>query len=236
MATWKNAVPGASEQFEAKREALLREAASSFNGSGYHGTSLTEIAKKLGVTKAALYTYVSSKQDLLYYCHDAAMDTAVECLEQARAMKAPGLDKLMALLQRYLAIMLGEHTYVILLEENAMKPEHVRKVVQRRDEFEQGLRDLVEEGIADGSIVPCNSKLAVFMALGALNWGRKWFSARGKWTGAQISLALTQMLGRSLSTRPVESMYPDPALIDAEEFLKAAHLEQGLADGMHRPA
>ena len=65
MSTWKNAVLGASEQFDRKREVLLREAAASFNRSGYHGTSLAEIAKKLGVTKAALYTYVPSKEELL---------------------------------------------------------------------------------------------------------------------------------------------------------------------------
>ena len=67
MAAWKDAVPVPSAQFDRKREVLLREAAASFNRRGYHGTSLTEIAKKLGVTKAALYTYVPSKEELLYY-------------------------------------------------------------------------------------------------------------------------------------------------------------------------
>jgi len=221
MVTWNNAVPEASKQFDAKREALLREAAATFNRSGFHGTSLEEIARKLGVTKAALYTYVSSKQDLLYYCHAAAMDTAVECLNEARAMKVSGLKKLTALLQKYLALMLGENTYVILLEENAMKPLHVREIVKRRDAFERGLRDFVDEGIADGSIVPCNSKLAVFVALGALNWGRKWYSARGDWTGPQISVALTQMIERSLASQPVSEMVVDPSKIEAPPATEA---------------
>ena len=67
MATWKNVVPAANQQFERKREVLLREASASFNHRGYHGTSLTEIATKLGVTKAALYTYVPSKEELLSF-------------------------------------------------------------------------------------------------------------------------------------------------------------------------
>jgi TetR/AcrR family transcriptional regulator len=61
MAAWKDVVPVASAQFDRKREVLLKEAAASFNRRGYHGTSLAEIARKLGVTKAALYTYVPSK-------------------------------------------------------------------------------------------------------------------------------------------------------------------------------
>jgi len=218
MTAWKNVVPAASAQFDRKREVLLREAAASFNRRGYHGTSLAEIAKKLGVTKAALYTYVPSKEELLYYCHDSAMDTAFESLRLAQAEGGTGLRKLTTTLRRYLKLMLGEEGgYVVLLEENAMKPLHVRAIIKRRDQFEEGLRELVAEGIADGSIVPCNPKLAVFMGLGALNWGRKWYRPNGPWTGEQIAFALTQMLERSLSSKPVTRLIEDPALAEIDE-------------------
>ena len=214
MTVWKNAVLNASEQFDRKRNVLLREAAASFNRRGYHGTSLAEIAKKLGVTKAALYTYVPSKEELLYYCHDSALDTAMASLDKARASDGTGLQKLTATLLDYLVMMLGhEGGYVVLLEENAMKPVHVRAIVKRRDKFEQGLREIVSEGIADGSIVPCNPKLAVFMAMGALNWGRKWYRPNGEWSGDQIAQALTEMLERCLSSRPSMALTVDPGAL-----------------------
>ena len=214
MAVWKDVVPAANQQFERKRGVLLREAAASFNRRGYHGTSLDEIAKKLGVTKAALYTYVPSKEDLLYYCHDSAMDTAAESLREARLSSGNGLEKLAMTLRRYLKLMLGdEGGYIVLLEENAMKPAHVKAIIKRRDAFEKGLRDLVKEGMVDGSIAPCNPKLAVFIAMGALNWSRKWFLPGGEWSGAQISIAMTQILERALSAMPVAMMIEDPASI-----------------------
>ena len=223
VALWKNVVPAASAQFERKREVLLREASASFNRRGYHGTSLAEIAKKLGVTKAALYTYVPSKEELLYYCHDSAMDTAIESLHKARAGGGTGLQKLSATLRRYLEMMLGEEGgYVVLLEENAMKPLHMRAIVKRRDQFEKELRELVVEGIADASIVACNPKLAVFMALGALNWGRKWYRPSGSWSGPQIAFALTQMLERSLSSAPVANLVEDPAASEPPEAVAVA--------------
>ena len=218
MAAWKDAVPVPSAQFDRKREVLLREAAASFNRRGYHGTSLTEIANKLGVTKAALYTYVPSKEELLYYCHDAAMDSAIESLHKAQASAGTGLQRLTLTLRHYLEMMLGqEGGYVVLLEENAMKPAHVRAIVKRRDQFEQGLRKFVAEGIADGSIVRCNPKLAVFMMMGALNWGRKWYRPNGSWSGAQIARALTEMLERSLSCTPAAALLEDPAAVEAVE-------------------
>ena len=131
MTVWKNVVLDASAQFDRKREVLLREAAASFNRRGYHGTSLAEIARKLGVTKAALYTYVPSKEELLYYCHDSAMDTALESLHRAQASGGSGREKLSTTLLNYLEMMLGEEGgYVVLLEENAMKPAHVRAIAK----------------------------------------------------------------------------------------------------------
>jgi len=220
MSTWKNAVLGANEQFDRKRDVLLREAAASFNRRGYHGTSLAEIAKKLGVTKAALYTYVPSKEELLYFCHDSAMNSAVEILTQARASNGNGLQKLVMTLRRYVDLMLGEDgSYVVLLEENAMKPAHMRAIVKRRDKFEHGLRELVSEGIADGSIVPCNPKLAIFMIMGAMNWSRKWYQPDGQWSGPQIAVSLVEILERSLAGTPVKALIEDPSKVDAEEFL-----------------
>ena len=211
MVTWKNAVPAASTQFDRKREVLIREAAASFNRSGYHGTSLTDIARKLGVTKAALYTYVPSKEELLYYCHDAAMDTALTIVEKAQNMQASGRVKLVTALREYLEMMLVvEGSYVVLLEEQAMKPTHMRAIIKRRDQFEQLLRSFVIQGIDDGSVVPCNAKLAIFIATGALNWSRKWYRPGGDWDGAEIAFAMTQMLERAISSEPSDSLISQP--------------------------
>lgn len=47
------------------KEKILEEALKLFSTSGYMGTSMNEIAAKLGVTKAALYKHYASKQEIL---------------------------------------------------------------------------------------------------------------------------------------------------------------------------
>ena len=59
------------------KEKILEEALKLFAQSGYMGTSMNEIASKLGVTKAALYKHYSSKQELL--------DSIVERMNQMDA-------------------------------------------------------------------------------------------------------------------------------------------------------
>src|SRR5918998_4117092 len=49
-----------------RRSQLTREAARLFAERGYHGTSIGDLAKALGVQKGSLYAHIQSKQDLLY--------------------------------------------------------------------------------------------------------------------------------------------------------------------------
>lgn len=213
MLTWKSAVPDNNEQRERKRETLLRESAAVFTRRGFHGTSLADIAENLGVTKAALYTYVQSKNELLFLCHSAAMDAAFESLKEALAQGTNGREKLILALRNYLERIIGKQSFcVVILEEGALTPEHAETIIGRRDLFEREMRKLVLEGITDGSIVRCNPQLVVFGMLGAVNWVLKWFSLDGMWTEKQLAFALIQMLERALSTQPSEALLEDPAL------------------------
>ncbi|MEY4711698.1 MAG: hypothetical protein RIS88_1148 [Pseudomonadota bacterium] len=214
MSTWKGAVPGADVQFMAKRQAILREATASFNRKGFHGTSLTDIAQTLGVSKAALYTYVQSKEELLAFCHETAMDAAAESLRLAREAGGTALQQFCATLLNYLRMILSnEACYVVLLEEQALSPEAMQHVIARRDQFETELRALVATGIQDGSMAPCNPKMTVFAALGAMNWVQKWYVAGGAWSGENVAVALVQLLERMVAAKPVAALNVDPSLL-----------------------
>ena len=47
------------------KERILEEALNLFSQNGYDGTSMSEIAGKLGITKAALYRHFSAKEEIL---------------------------------------------------------------------------------------------------------------------------------------------------------------------------
>ena len=57
------------------KEKILEEALKLFAQSGYMGTSMNEIALRLGVTKAALYKHYSSKQEIL----DSIVESELSC-------------------------------------------------------------------------------------------------------------------------------------------------------------
>ena len=186
-----------------KRQEVLREAAASFNFKGYHATSLNEIAASLGVTKAALYHYFPNKNSLLAACFEQAMDIAFASLERGRKQGKNGRDRLVLTISGYVSQLIDElNCCVVLMEEQALEPGDRGKLVRQRDKFERGLRALVREGIEDGSVVPCDPKLAIFVILGAMNWVPKWFKPSGAWTPEQLTVALCQIFERALSSTP----------------------------------
>jgi TetR/AcrR family transcriptional regulator len=193
-----------------KRLEVLREAAASFNFKGYHATSLTEIATSLGVTKAALYHYFPNKNSLLAACFEHAMDVAFASLERGRKEGSNGRERLVRTLAGYLSQLIDElNCCVVLMEEQALEPGDRVKLVRQRDRFEHALRALVKEGIDDGSVVPCDPKLAIFVILGALNWVPKWFKPSGVWKPEQVTLALSQIFERVVSSAPAAALARD---------------------------
>lgn len=193
-----------------KRLAVLREAAASFNLRGYHGTSMNEIALSLGVTKAALYHYFPTKNALLAACFEHAMEKAFGSLERARRQGRNGRERLVLTIAGYVTELLDElNCCVVLMEEHALEPADRAELVRERDRFERALRGLVREGIADGSVAPCDPKLAIFVILGAMNWVPKWFKSSGAWKPRQLTAALSQIFDRAISSTPARQMARD---------------------------
>lgn len=207
MSRWANALPDKEEVLETKRQAIIRAAAKVFSRRGSHGATLDEVAERLGVSKAALYRYVQSKQELLYACHEEAMEIARQSIDVGEATGRTGLEKIQVGMSNYLREMIGAMGVpVLILEENALTGRQAKHILELRDDFEKRMRRLVEEGIADGSILPLNPKLAMFMLLGAVHWVTKWYSPDGPWSADDVAEALIEVATRGLAAHPSEKL------------------------------
>lgn len=203
MTRWASAVPNREQQQELKRQAIIREAARVFSRRGSQGATLDDVADRLGVTKTALYRYVRNKNDLLFACHEEAMEIADRTLTEGEKAGRTGLEKIQIGLGAYLREMIGElGVPVLILEENTLQGEEAERIYRLRDAFERRMRGLVDEGIADGSILPLNPKLAVFMLLGSIHWVTKWYRPEGAWSADDVSEALIELATRGMAAQP----------------------------------
>src|SRR6266513_4887566 len=185
-----------------KREAVIRAAAREFNRKGYHNTSLDDIATALEVTKPTVYYYVTSKEQLLFECFVAGVEQIRAAFRSARQLQAPARERLNAVLRHYGEAVGSEFGWcMVRAEDQDLSPAMSRHIKQLKSEIDQGIRRLIREGVHDGSIAPCDPKLAAFALAGALNWIAHWYREDQSLTGAEIAEAFVAIFEGGLRPR-----------------------------------
>jgi AcrR family transcriptional regulator len=177
---------------EEKRLAVLKAGAEEFREKGFERTSLDDIARKLGVTKPTLYYYISDKQDIVFACGLMANQELVELGKSYEGEKS-GLDALMKFFRRYVEIIAGDFGYCLtMIDDKLLSDKSVNVMRQQKRELNNIVRAMLDRGIADGSIEPCDTKLVSFAFFGAFNWITRWH--RGPSDGAdQIADVFTKL-------------------------------------------
>src|SRR4051794_10624550 len=161
-----NADPNATTRVE-----ILKSAAKAFRKLGYHGATVEQIAAVLGMKKGNLYYYFRNKEEILFACHQYSLDRLLVLLEDIEGLEPSPETKLRHLIVSFVHIILDElRSTALFLNLEALKPAHLKAVILRRDQFDRGMRRVIEEGIESGAFGEVNAKLVSFAILGAVNW------------------------------------------------------------------
>jgi len=170
-----------------RRIEILKSAAAAFRRRGYHGASVDEIASALEMTKGNLYYYFRNKEEILYACHDYSLDVLLALMQDVQAGGARPDAKLRRLILAFVHLMLDElQGTALTLDLQALSPALQRRIIAKRDRFDRGLREIVQQGIDSGLFRPGDPKMIGFAIMGAVNWITKWFDPAGPMTSEQI--------------------------------------------------
>ncbi len=171
-----------------RREAILRSVANVLKNSRLSSLTIKQVADELGMTKGNLYYYFKDKQDILYHCHMRSMEVSMRALADALALgRTPG-EKLNILLVRHIRGIIDDGFGGILQTNlEKIRPSQRKQYIGKRDEFERGVRQLIEEGVRTGEFECPDVKLAGFAILGGINWIPKWYRPSGPSTSEEIS-------------------------------------------------
>lgn len=164
-----------AEQRREKRLAVLKTGARMFNRRGYDRTKLDDIAAELSVSKRTLYYYVKNKDDILFQCNKLAYEQLEPALRICADPAVAPFERIRTLMLAYVNLLSDDFgACLVLTRENLLAPESAAVLRDNRRRLDLTLRGLVEAGIADGSIAPCDPKLVAAAIYGAFNWLPHW--------------------------------------------------------------
>jgi AcrR family transcriptional regulator len=155
-------------------ESLLLVAATVFNERGYDGTSMEDLAGRLGITKSAIYHHVPGKAELLRLAVDRALDGLFAAAGELAGGSAT--ERLERLVRRSVEVLVAELPFVTLLLRVRGNTEVERAALARRREFDQIVADLVRQAVAEGGIRPdVDAGLTARLLFGMVNSLVEWY-------------------------------------------------------------
>lgn len=157
---------------------ILRNASQVLAEHGYHNTSLEMIAERLDLTKASLYHYYGSKDELVQACLTRVARLTID--QMSAIIAEPGrtpTDQLRRLIVEQVKISARyEPESARLFVQRFEWPESMSEVVRGyRSEHTRLFERALEDGVATGEFDAENSDIALHCMFGALNYVPLWF-------------------------------------------------------------
>jgi AcrR family transcriptional regulator len=182
-----------------RREEVLAAAAECFMRRGYDTVSMDDVAEALGATKGRVYHHFASKPELFFAVYRRAMDILMERVGPLAEGPAPGAVRMSAMAREHALTLMETLPFQ---RTAALAPDLYRfgrakahgavleELIGLRDVYERLFREVLAQGLADGSLKFPDAALASRTLLGALNWVAVWYQPRpGETAQARRTLA-----------------------------------------------
>lgn len=172
------------------REKIIREARNLFRERGYDGTAMSEMAKRVGLTTAAVYWHFSSKADL---CAEVLVrDYGTFNAEMTeRSIGDTPEERLRAFAQAFVEVQLREaeaepnYSYVQLREA---LPEEARGEIENLErQVIDLLREILLEGQESGEFSIADLSVTAFALSTMLEYVFVWFRPNGRLSRTEMA-------------------------------------------------
>ena len=168
---------------------IERAALRLFASKGYAATGIRDIAGEASVTTAALYHYMSDKEQLLMNIMRNGMEGLLSIAKGAVADADTPCEELAALARTHV-LRNGERlveAYVGDNEIRSLSPKQRTKILKLRDKYEDLWRTAIANGVESGDFLIANQKLFRLSVIQMCNGIIYWYSPEGETSLEEIA-------------------------------------------------
>lgn len=180
----------------AVRDQIIRSAADLFREKGYRASTLDDIAARLSMSKATLYTYFRAKEEMLAAISRETIEGFTRELGLVLRSSLAPEEKLRRVVRQHVRFVIANRSFltVFFSEEASLPARLARQLAAQKDHYDKGVESVVLEGIRRGVFREMPPRLVVFGLLGMLNWVYKWYNPAGRWGAEEVSAAFLALI------------------------------------------
>jgi TetR/AcrR family transcriptional regulator, cholesterol catabolism regulator len=191
-----------SEVHKERHRTVLETAARLIRERGYEAASIQDIASACGLTKAGLYYYIRSKEDLLLEIMNYGMDIFEERVLLPVLVISDPVERLQECMERNVLLVTEERSRevtIILHEHDTLTGAAREQINGRKKRYVHFLESTFEEAIREGRIRAVSPTVAAFSFLGMVLWIYKWFRPDGKIPPQRLAREMWDLFSRGLT-------------------------------------
>ncbi len=184
-----------------KRDRILEEAVKLFYERGFSGTTLDDIAGKLGVTKPFIYTHFRSKVELLEAICRPTIEMSLAAIADAAERGGSPEERLYYGVVNFTSVVLQRQANIAVYfrEEKNLSEAGLAEINGLRKRFDRLLSDLLDEGAKAGAFSVGDVRVAALAIGGMVSWAYTWYQPGGRLSiddvGKQMAQFALEMVG-----------------------------------------
>ena len=185
-----------------RRREIAEAATRVFHEKGFQATSMGAVANELGIDRASLYYYISSKDELFDDVIREVVQSNLVRAQEIQRSDAPPPEKLRELVMAMMDSYVEDYPLIyIYIRENLRMAEGKRskwsKTMRKLNkDYEQAVVAIIEEGFEDGSFRKVGDvRVVAYGVIGLVSWTNRWFKpGRSPVSGEEIGRIYAEML------------------------------------------
>lgn len=196
---------------------VLDAATELFAVKGYEATSLQDIADSVGVSRPALYHYLSSKEDLLVMLVEGVSQSLAGVLSELRGRPDLTPSEKISMVTDQLVRQRIQHPgrFRILDRSEAILPEPARtEHAEAKRHILREVVTIIEEGVRAGQFAPTDSRTTALSVIGMCNWVAWWVRPDDAVRPELIESTIDTLVMRMLSLPAQEAADGAPGLVN----------------------
>jgi TetR/AcrR family transcriptional regulator, cholesterol catabolism regulator len=166
-----------SANIDARTGEIYQCAAELIVEKGFGHATIADIARKMKMTKAGLYYYISSKQDMLYRIMKYAMDVVESGIIQPTQAIVDPEQRLREIIRCHARELIkrGLTISVLLAELNHLEPAQREKIMARKQAYVMFVQETIQQVQAQGKLCELRVDLATQHLLSTLRGIAVWY-------------------------------------------------------------